>query len=230
MENFKSIKTWALEDRPREKMMEKGASSLSNAELLAILINTGTVNKSALDIAREIMELNHQNLLELSKMTFADFSKIKGLGEKKAITLLAALEIGKRRQLSNALENPQIRSSRDAFEILASYYFGKTVEEFYVLFLLQNGNVHSVENVSNGGITGTVVDSRVIFKRALELKSVTRLVISHNHPSGNLNPSEADKRLTEKMIEGGKLLDIEIADHIIVAGNKYFSFKDEGLM
>lgn len=230
MENFKSIKTWALEDRPREKMMERGASSLSNAELLAILINTGTVNKSALDIAREIMELNHQNLLELSKMTFADFSKIKGLGEKKTITLLAALELGKRRQLSNALENPQIRSSRDAFEILASYYFGKTVEEFYVLFLLQNGNVRSVENVSNGGITGTVVDSRVIFKRALELKSVTRLVISHNHPSGNLNPSEADKRLTEKMIEGGKLLDIEIADHIIVAGNKYFSFKDEGLM
>ncbi|HMT35742.1 MAG: DNA repair protein RadC [Bacteroidetes bacterium] len=230
MDPYKSIKNWASEDRPREKMIAKGAAALSNAELLAILINTGISNKSALDIAKEIMEMNHQNLLELSKMTFSDLKKIKGLGEKKAITLLTALEIGKRRQLSAALEKPQIRSSQDAFALLVPLYFGKSVEAFYVIFMLHNGKVLSIENVSNGGITGTVVDSRVIFKRALELKAVTRLVLSHNHPSGNLNPSEADKRLTDKMIEGGKLLDIEISDHIIVGANAYFSFKDEGLM
>lgn len=230
MKNYIPIKNWAAEDRPREKMIEKGAGALSTAELLAILINTGTPNNSALQIAQQIMEISHQNLLELSKMSFADLKKIKGLGEKKAITILTALEIGKRRQLTAALEKPQIRSSRDAFDVLAPFYFGKSVEEFYVIFMLHNGKVHSVENVSNGGITGTVVDSRVIFKRALELKSVTRMVISHNHPSGNLNPSEADKKLTEKMLEAGKLLDIEIADHIIVGANAYFSFKDEGLL
>jgi DNA repair protein RadC len=230
MNNYNPIRNWAPEDRPREKMMAKGASALSTAELLAILINTGTANKSALEIAQEIMLINQQNLLELSKMTLTDLKKIKGLGEKKAITILTALEIGKRRQLSAALEKPQVRSSRDAYDLLAPYYFGKTVEEFYVIFLLHNGKVQAIENVSNGGITGTVVDSRVIFKRALEMKSVTRLVISHNHPSGNLNPSESDKRLTEKMQEAGKLLDIEVADHIIAGANAYFSFKDEGLM
>ncbi len=230
MQQHQSIKHWALEDRPREKMIEKGASALSAAELLAILINTGTARKSALEIAREIMEINRNNLLELSKMTLADLKKINGLGEKKAITILTALEIGKRRQLSAALENPMIRSSRDAFEVLSPYYFGKTVEEFFVIYMLHNGRIQSIESISNGGITGTVVDNRVIFKRALELKTVTRILLSHNHPSGNLKPSEADKRLTEKMIEAGKLLDIDIADHIIVAANHYFSFKDEGLI
>ncbi|MCC7029180.1 MAG: DNA repair protein RadC [Chitinophagaceae bacterium] len=230
MNNYNPIRNWAPEDRPREKMIAKGASSLSNAELLAILINTGTARKSALEIAQEIMLLNEQNLLELSKMTLTDLKKIKGLGEKKAVTILTALEIGKRRQLSAALDKPQVRSSRDAFELLAPCYFGKTVEEFYVIFMLHNGKVHAIENISNGGITGTVVDSRVIFKRALEMKAVTRLVISHNHPSGNLNPSESDKKLTEKMLEAGKLLDLEIADHIIVGANAYFSFKDESLL
>lgn len=230
MDNFKSIKNWAQEERPREKMIEKGAAALSNAELLAILINTGTPNKSALDIARELMEISHQNLLELSKMTYTDLRKIKGLGEKKAVTLLTALEIGKRRQLSVALEKPQVRSSRDAFELLAPFYFGKTTEEFYVIYLLQNGKVISIENISNGGITGTIVDNRIIFKRALELKSVTRIIISHNHPSGNIMPSKADKKLTEKMLNAGKVLDIEIADHIIVGSNTYFSFKDAGIL
>lgn len=221
---------WAIEDRPREKMMEKGASALSNSELLAILINTGTANKSALDIAKELMDINHQNLLELSKMSFSDLKKIKGLGEKKAITMLAALEIGKRRQLSLALEKPLIITSGDAFEILSPFYLGKTVEEFYVVYLMQSGKLVSIENISNGGITSTIVDSRVIFKRALELKSVTRIVLSHNHPSGSVHPSEADRKLTEKMIEGGKLLDIEVSDHIIVGGHKFFSFKDAGMM
>src|SRR6187402_1056166 len=144
MNNYNPIKNWAREDRPREKMIEKGASALSNAELLAILINTGTANRSALEIAREIMENNQQNLLELSKMTLADLKKIKGLGEKKAITILTALEIGKRRQLSAALEKPQVRSSRDAFDLLSPFYFGKTVEEFHVIFMLHNGKVHSI--------------------------------------------------------------------------------------
>lgn len=227
---FKSIKDWAFDERPREKMQEKGASALSNAELLAILINTGTANKTALDIGREIMEMCHQNLLELSRMSFEELQQFKGLGKKKAITLLAALELGKRRQLSAALEKPTITSSRDAYNILAPYYLENTHESFYVLFLSHNGKVMSIEKISNGGITGTVADLRIIFRRALELKIVTRLIISHNHPSGNLNPSEADKSLTCKIKDAGKLLDIVINDHIIVAGSQYFSFADNGMI
>lgn len=229
MEEFKSIKDWALEDRPREKMIKLGASSLSNAELLAILINTGSRNLSALDISKQLMQLSQHNLLELSKISFTEFKKIKGIGEKKAITIIAALELGKRRQLSTALINPTVNSSREAFEVLSPYYYGKTVEEFYVIYMLQNGKVMHIECISNGGITGTIADVRVIMKRALELKSVTRIIISHNHPSGNLTPSEADKKLTEKIITAAKFFDIQITDHIIVGENEYYSFKDSGI-
>ncbi len=225
-----SIKDLAKEDRPREKLVTRGIDSLSNIELLAILINTGTKGNSAIDIAKEILSKSGQNLLELSKLTLIDFLKIKGMGEKKAVTLLAALELGKRRQLSSALEKPQINSSRDSYNILVTYFLTKNAEEFYVIFLNTNNRVVSVQSVSNGGITSTVVDSRIIFKKALELSTVTQIIIAHNHPSGNCTPSEADKKLTQKIKEAGQFIDIKLLDHIIVGANQYFSFADEGLL
>lgn len=225
-----SIKDLAKEDRPREKLVTRGIDSLSNIELLAILINTGTKGNSAIDIAKEILTKSGQNLLELSKLTLNDFLKIKGMGEKKAVTLLAALELGKRRQLSSALEKPQINSSRDSYNILVTYFLTKNAEEFYVIFLNTNNRVVSVQSVSNGGITSTVVDSRIIFKKALELSTVTQIIIAHNHPSGNCTPSEADKKLTQKIKEAGQFIDIKLLDHIIVGANQYFSFADEGLL
>ena len=152
------------------------------------------------------------------------------MGEKKAVTLLAALELGKRRQLSSALEKPQINSSRDSYNILVTYFLTKNAEEFYVIFLNTNNRVVSVQSVSNGGITSTVVDSRIIFKKALELSTVTQIIIAHNHPSGNCTPSEADKKLTQKIKEAGQFIDIKLLDHIIVGANQYFSFADEGLL
>ena len=211
-----SIKDLAKEDRPREKLVTRGIDSLSNIELLAILINTGTKGNSAIDIAKEILSKSGQNLLELSKLSLNDFLKIKGMGEKKAVTLLAALELGKRRQLSSALEKPQINSSRDSYNILVTYFLTKNAEEFYVLFLNTNNRLVSVQSVSNGGITSTVVDSRIIFKKALELSTVTQIIIAHNHPSGNCTPSEADKKLTQKIKEAGQFIDIKLLDHIIV--------------
>ncbi len=225
-----SIKDLAKEDRPREKLVTRGIDSLSNIELLAILINTGTKGNSAIDIAKEILSKSGQNLLELSKLTLIDFLKIKGMGEKKAVTLLAALELGKRRQLSSALEKPQINSSRDSYNILVTYFLTKNAEEFYVIFLNTNNRVVSVQSISNGGITSTVVDSRIIFKKALELSTVTQIIIAHNHPSGNCTPSEADKKLTQKIKEAGQFIDIKLLDHIIVGANQYFSFADEGLL
>ncbi len=230
MQDFKRIKDWASEDRPREKLVQKGADALSNAELLAILINTGTQNRSALDIAKDILEHSDQNLLEMGKLSLSDIKKIKGIGEKKAVTLLASLELGKRRQLAFALERPKIVSSNDSFNLLLSYFLDKTVEEFYVLFLNAANRLIRIEPISNGGITSTVVDCRVIFKKALALSGVTQIVLAHNHPSGNLSPSEPDKRLTEKVKEGGKLLDMKLLDHLIIAGNQFFSFADNGLL
>ena len=230
MQDFKSIKEWASEDRPREKLLQKGADALSNAELLAILINTGTPSRSALDIAKDILEQSDQNLLELGKLSFNEIKKIKGIGEKKAVTLLASLELGKRRQLALALERPVIKSSNDSFNLLSRYFLDKTVEEFYVVFLNAGNRLVRIEPISNGGITSTVVDCRIIFKKALELSGVTQMILAHNHPSGNLTPSEPDKRLTEKIKEGGKLLELQLLDHLIIANNQFYSFSDNGLL
>ena len=230
MQKFTSIKNWASEDRPREKLLQKGPESLSNAELLAILINTGTANKSAIDIAKDILEKSHQNLLELGRLSLTDIKHIKGIGEKKAVTLMASLELCKRRQLASALERPKILSSTDSFNLLSPYLLDKTVEEFYVIFMNAGNYLITIEPISNGGITATVVDARIIFKKALEYAGVTQLIVAHNHPSGNLIPSETDKRLTEKIKEGGKLLDIRLLDHLIIASNSFYSFSDNGLL
>ncbi len=230
MQKFTSIKNWASEDRPREKLLQKGPESLSNAELLAILINTGTANKSAIDIAKDILEKSHQNLLELGRLSLTDIKHIKGIGEKKAVTLMASLELGKRRQLASALERPKILSSTDSFNLLSPYLLDKTVEEFYVIFMNAGNYLITIEPISNGGITATVVDARIIFKKALEYAGVTQLIVAHNHPSGNLIPSETDKRLTDKIKEGGKLIDIRLLDHLIIASNSFYSFSDNGLL
>ena len=226
----KSIKDWASEDQPREKLLSRGVDSLSDAELLAILINTGTKDKSALIIAKELLAKGHHNLLEVGKLSYEDINQIKGLGEKKSVTIIASLELGRRRQMAIALERPKLMSSQDSFNYLHSYFIDKSVEECYVIYLNAGNRIISIENISNGGITSTIVDARVIFKKALSLTGVTQIVMAHNHPSGNLNPSEPDKRLTEKIKEGGNLLDIKLLDHIIVAGNQYFSFADNGLL
>jgi DNA repair protein RadC len=230
MQKFTSIKNWASEDRPREKLLQKGPESLSNAELLAILINTGTANKSAIDIAKDILEKSHQNLLEMGRLSLSDIKHIKGIGEKKAVTLMASLELGKRRQLASALERPKILSSTDSFNLLSPYLLDKTVEEFYVIFMNAGNYLITIEPISHGGITATVVDARIIFKKALGYAGVTQLIVAHNHPSGNLHPSETDKRLTEKIKEGGKLLDIRLLDHLIIASNSFYSFSDNGLL
>lgn len=230
MEEFRSIKQWADDERPREKMMQKGVDTLSNAELLAILINTGTKQRSALDIARDLLEHSHQNLQELGKLGLYEFSRVKGIGEKKALTLIASLELGKRRQLASALERPQVTSSRDAYNLLCTYLEDKPREEFYTLFLNAANRLLGIERISLGGMTSTVVDCRIIFKKALALRGVTQIIVAHNHPSGNLSPSDADKRLTEKLREGGKLLDIKLLDHLIIAANRFYSFADEGIL
>ena len=230
MDDFKSIKNWAIDERPVEKLVSKGSDALTNAELLTILINTGTRNRSALDIAKDLLEKGNQSLLELSKLSLADFKKIKGIGEKKAVTIIAALELGKRRQLSKALERPSISNSKSAYEILVTYFLDIVVEQFYVIYLSNNNAVLSVEKMSEGGMTATMVDARVIFKRALEITGATKIVLAHNHPSGNLTPSQADKLLTQRMKEAGKFLEFELLDHVIVGHNQYFSFADEGLM
>lgn len=228
--NSNNIKSWSEEDRPREKLILKGCSALSNAELLAILINTGTHDRSALDIAREVLSHGKDNLQELGKMNLADIRKIKGMGDKKSITLLAALELGKRRQLASALENPKITSSRDSFNLLQPYFMGLGYEQFYVLYLSQSNRVVAIKSVSQGGMTATVVDPRILFKKALELNGVTQMVMAHNHPSGNLVPSEADKKLTQKIKDAGLMLEIRLLDHLILSENRYYSFSDEGMM
>lgn len=230
MDDFKSIKNWAVDERPVEKLVAKGSDALTNAELLTILINTGSRNRSALDIAKDVLEKGNQSLLELSKFSLADFKKIKGIGEKKAVTIVAALEIGKRRQLSQALERPRISNSKSSYEILVTYFLDIVVEQFYVMYLSNNNAVLAVEKMSEGGMTATMVDARVIFKRALEINGTTKIVLAHNHPSGNLTPSQADKLLTQRMKEAGKFLEFELLDHVIVGHNQYFSFADEGLI
>lgn len=223
-----SIKHWALEERPREKLATKGANALSNAELLAILINTGTASRSALDISKDILNLCNNNLLTLGKYSLSDIKKIKGIGEKKAITLLAALELGKRRQTEDAKEVRVIKQSVDIFKYLQPYFMDLSSEEFYTVYLNQAGIVLQIEQISRGGITATVVDTRVVFSKALSIPSACRIIVAHNHPSGSLVPSDADKNLTKRLKEAGNLLDITLLDHLILAGNKYVSFADEG--
>jgi DNA repair protein RadC len=222
-----SIKTWSVNDRPREKFIQKGKDTLSDTELVAILIRSGTPDRSALVVAKEILLLANDNLSALAKMKLKDFISVKGIGNTKAITLMAALELGRRRRLSEAEHRDNISSSKDAFDLMQPLLEDLEVEQFWVLYLNNANKVLAKLNISQGGMTATVVDVRMLLKKALELNS-TGLILCHNHPSGTLRASEADCKLTEKVKVAAKLMDIQLLDHIIVTDQSYFSFADEG--
>ena len=224
-----SIKDWAKDDRPREKLLSKDPISLSDSELLAILINNGTRHKSAVDLAKEIMGTVSHNLNELGKLTVKELMKIKGIGEAKAITISAALELGRRRQSINPLEKLVVKDSREVAGYLQIMLQDYRQEVFAVIFLNRANKINHFEIISRGGITGTVADPRIILKKALEEDAVN-IILCHNHPSGNLQPSKADEELTAKIKEASSYFDIKVLDHIIVSDNGYFSFSDEGIL
>ncbi len=224
-----SIKNWAVDDRPREKLLAKGAIALSNSELIAILLNNGSRNKSAVELAREILKLGDDNLNELGKLSLSDFKQVKGIGQAKSIIIAAALELGRRRQASSSLEKTVVRSSRDIASYLQATLKDYNYEVFAVVFLNRANKINHFEIISKGGITGTVADPRVILKKALE-EDATSIVLCHNHPSGNLQPSRADEELTKKIKEAANYLDIKIIDHIIVSEEGFYSFADEGIL
>jgi DNA repair protein RadC len=224
-----SIKNWAIDDRPREKLVTNGATALSNSELLAILLNNGSKNKSAVELAREILKLSDDNLNELGKLSLNDFKQVKGIGQAKSIIIAAALELGRRRQASSALEKTVVRTSRDIAQYLQATLKDYNYEVFAVVFLNRANKINHFEIISKGGITGTVADPRIILKKALE-EDATSIVLCHNHPSGNLQPSRADEELTKKIKEAANYFDIKIIDHIIVSEEGFYSFADEGML
>ena len=224
-----SIKEWAKDDRPREKLLTKGAESLSDSELLAILIHNGSKEKTAVDLAKEILKLGKDNLVELGKLSLTDLMKIKGIGEAKAITIAAALELGRRRQSAAPLGKPVMQTSGDIADYLKTKLKDYRHEVFAVLYLNRANKINHFEIISEGGITGTVADPRVILRRALE-KDAVNIILCHNHPSGSLKPSRADEQLTVKIKEAAKFLDIAVLDHVIVSENGHFSFADEGIL
>ena len=224
-----SIKQWAKDDRPREKLRNSGADTLSNSELLAILIQNGTHQRSAMDLARDILSLGKNNLGQLSRLSLKELMKIKGIGEAKAIILAAAMELGRRRNAELVLEKPVIKESRDIANYLKILLQDRSHEVFAVVFLNRANRINHFEIVSEGGITGTVADPRLILKKALEEEAVS-LILCHNHPSGNLKPSKADEELTIKIKEASRYFDIRVLDHIIVSDEGWFSFADEGML
>ncbi len=225
---MKPITAWAEDDRPREKLLLKGRHTLSDSELLAILIGSGSRRKSAVELAREILDLHNNDYNKLGKTSVAELMKIKGIGKAKAVQINAAMEISNRRK-SSSPEMEIIRSSRDCFNFIKKVYADKVAEEFHVVFLNRANKILGSECMSKGGMSGTIADGKLIFRKALEYRC-SAMILSHNHPSGQLKPSEADRKLTRSLIDFGKLIDIQILDHIIVAENNYFSFADEGIM
>ncbi|MEO6000007.1 MAG: DNA repair protein RadC [Chitinophagaceae bacterium] len=228
-EQNNSIKHWAKDDRPREKLLQKSPMALSDSELLAILIANGSKEKTAVDLAREILQLGKNNLQELAKLSVKEIMKVKGIGEAKAVTIAAALELGRRRQATGFLNKSVIKDSRDIAGYLQILLKDYTKEVFAVIFLNRANKINHFEIVSEGGISGTVADPRIILKKALEENAVS-LILCHNHPSGNLRPSRADEELTAKIKEAARFLDIRVIDHVIVSDEGYFSFADEGIL
>jgi len=222
-----SIKSWAVNDRPREKFILKGKSALSDTELLAILIRSGTADRSALVVAREILYLANDNLSSLAKLNLKDFTSVKGIGEAKAITLMAALELGRRRRLSDTIVRSELTSSKDAYDLMKPLLEDLEIEQFWVIYLNNANKVLVKSKISQGGMTATVVDVRLILKEALKLNA-TGLILCHNHPSGTLKASKADQVVTDKVKAAASLMDIQLLDHIIVTDQSYFSFADLG--
>ncbi|MGI8600689.1 MAG: RadC family protein [Chitinophagaceae bacterium] len=228
-ENNYSIKQWAKDDQPREKLLLKGAENLSDSELIAILLVNGTKQKSAVELAKDVLKSAKNNLPDLGKLTVKELMKIKGIGEAKAITIVAAMELGRRRQALSSREKAIITTSSDVARYLQTLLKDYRHEVFAVLFLNRANKINHFEIVSEGGMTGTVADPRIILKKALEEDAIS-LILCHNHPSGSLKPSRADEELTHKIKEAAKYFDIKILDHLIVSDDGFFSFADEGLL
>jgi len=224
-----SIKQWAVEDRPREKLLSKGIRSLSDAELIAILIGSGTREASAVDLAKHILSSTGNNLNDLSRLSVHDLKKFKGIGEARAIAIVAAMELGRRRKLEEVRRKKQITTSRDVFDFFHPFIGDLSHEEFWVLYLSRSNRILASKQTSRGGIAGTVIDIRLILKDALE-NTASSLIICHNHPSGTLQPSEADKEITRKIARAAEIMDLRLLDHIIIGDGSYFSFADEDLL
>ncbi|MBL1280413.1 MAG: DNA repair protein RadC [Fluviicola sp.] len=224
-----TIKSWAEDDRPREKMMLKGRAALSDAELIAILIGSGTRELSAVQLSQQILAKAENSLTKLSKFSIDQLMTFKGIGEAKAISIFASMEIARRRDVARESKKLKITSSKDAFNSLRAEFFDLPHEEFYILLLNRANEVVAKQQISRGGISGTISDGKIIFGYALE-KKASAIILAHNHPSGRLKPSEADKRLTKELIAFGKMIQLDILDHLIFSDNNYLSFADEGLM
>lgn len=224
-----NIKSWAEDDRPREKLITKGRQALSDAELLAILLSSGNKNETAVQLAQRILSNNQNSINQLAKLQLNDLKKYKGVGEAKAVTIAAALEIGRRRTSEEVEVQQKITSSKIAYDIIKSKLSDLPHEEFWVLFLSRSNSVIKTECISRGGVSGTVVDVRLILKPAIE-HLASGIILTHNHPSGNLKPSQEDIYLTKKVKEAAKLVDIMVQDHLIIADQNYYSFADEGII
>ena len=231
MEEFREslgIKSWAEEDRPREKLMDKGRHVLTEAELIAILIGSGNRDETAVELSRRILASVGNNLNELGKLTVQELNKFKGVGDAKAISIIAALELGRRRKETQLKQREKITSSKDVYEMMKPCMMDLPHEEFWLLMLNRANSVIKKELISRGGVAGTVVDTKIIFKTAVD-NMATSIIICHNHPSGNLKPSEADLKITKNIKEAGKIMDIALLDHLIITENGFYSFVDEGV-
>lgn len=225
--NNLSIKCWAEDDRPREKMASKGRATLSNSELLAILLGTGTRDKSAVEVAQDLLANCQHSLRELSRKNLNELTRVKGIGEAKALTILAAMELARRRGDEEEVKRNKIRGSQDVYQFIKPHLSDLHHEEFHVLYLTRANFVLSHTRISQGGLSGTVADGKVIFKQALDLRA-SYIILIHNHPSGALFPSDHDFALTKKLVDFGKFIDLPVLDHVIYTDNGYFSFSDEG--
>jgi DNA repair protein RadC len=223
------ITAWAEDDRPREKLLNNGRHMLSDVELIAILISTGTREESAVGLSKRILSAVANNLHELSKLSISDLTRFKGIGEAKAIKIVAALELGRRRKETLPAKRSKIITSTDAYTVLKPRLMDLPHEEFWVLLLNRSNHILKMEMISRGGVAGTVVDSKIIFKSAIEHLS-SSIILCHNHPSGNLKPSDQDIQLTKKLKEAGRMLEIPVLDHVIISENGYYSFADEGIL
>ena len=224
-----NIKSWAEEDRPREKLITRGRSALTDAELLGILIGTGIKNMTAIDLAKLILQSVNNDLNNLALLSVKDLSKFKGIGEAKAINIVAALELGRRRKDSEKSALIYLNASKSIYEFMKPYLLDLQHEEFWVLILSQGATLLKAEKISSGGVSGTIADPRIIFKLAIENLG-SSIILVHNHPSGNLQPSQADLTLTKKIQEAGKFLDVYVREHLIFSNNGYFSFADKGIL
>ncbi len=224
-----NIKSWSPDDRPREKLLLKGTAALSDAELIAILLGSGTATQTAVEVAMNVLYKCDHSLHQLGRLSVKDLTSIRGIGTAKAVSIVAALELGRRRKDSDPQQKPRITGSRDVFDLIRHHLEDLPHEEFWVILLNRANRVLQTQQISLGGVAGTVADPKIIFKAAIN-ELASGMVVAHNHPSGNLTPSQADIDLTKRIKESGKLLEIQLLDHVIVGGQKYFSFADEGML